>query len=398
MIYIPRIAETTVSKYLDIFPCVAITGPRQSGKSTMLRETFCPEYAYVTFDNPLEIEFFENDPNGFFKHYSSKVIFDEVQKLPQFFNFLKIEIDNDRHHYGKYILTGSSQFAFIKEITESLAGRSGMLSLLPFQIQEMPEKLHPMQMLKGSYPEPVVRNYAGSNEWYGAYINNYIERDVRSLYNIGNLRDFQRLIMLLAARTSQELNMSTLSNELGVAVGTIRKWISVLEASYIIFLLPAYHKNLGKRIVKRPKLYFYDTGLVCYLTGISTDDLLNKGPMAGPVFENFIISELKKIILHQNREIQLSYFRSNLGLEVDVIMDDRNKRVLSYLEIKNSYTARQAMTKTISKLIQLEIDRRQDTTYSIQGMVLYRGDEERQFQSNIHCRNYLSYLNDLCSQ
>ena len=238
MNYLPRVAETTISKYLAIFPSVAVTGPRQSGKSTMLREKFCPEYTYVTFDDPLEIDFFENDPKGFFKNYSGKVIFDEVQKLPQFFNYLKIEIDNDRQYYGKYILTGSSQFAFIREITESLAGRSGMLSLLPFQIQEIPEKLQPLQILKGSYPEPVVREYEGSSEWYGAYIRNYIERDVRSLYNIGNLRDFQRLVMLLAARTSQELNMSVLANELGVTVATIRKWISVLEASYIIFFLP----------------------------------------------------------------------------------------------------------------------------------------------------------------
>ena len=394
MKYRNRVLEKTLQNYLSFFPAVGITGPRQSGKSTMLKKIFCPEYTYVTFDDPLQIEFLGKDPVGFIEKYNNKIIFDEVQKVPEIFNYLKIQIDNDRQNYGKYILTGSSQFSLVQKITESLAGRIGLLSLLPFQISEVPEKIKRSIILNGSYPELVMRDFKGDKEWYAAYINNYIERDVRSLYNIGNLRDFQRLILILASRVSQELNVSGISRDIGVSVKTVQSWISILEASYIIFLIQPYFNNLGKRIVKRPKLYFYDTGLICYLTGISNIDILEKGPLAGAVFENHVICETKKIILHNNFNRELYYYRSNHGIEADLILVDKEKNCISYIEIKNSKTARYRMIESIKKLVEAEKISPGIINFDVVGKLIYRGKKTEVFTEDIGCQNYLVWLSD----
>lgn len=380
MNYIKRVLEKPLSIFLKSFPVTAITGPRQSGKSTLLKHFLEKEYEYVTFDDPIIINHFTDDPKGFIRKYSNRVIFDEVQKVGSLFSYIKMEVDNDRQNYGKYVLTGSSQFSLVKQISESLAGRIGLLSLLPFQFEEFPDKMKDHQILKGSYPELVTREFFQSDAWYAAYINNYIERDVRSLYNIGNLRDYQKLIQLLAARVSQELNMSSLANELGVTVKTVQSWISILEASYIIFQLPSYHKNLGKRIVKRPKVYFYDTGIINYLTGISSKDLLEKGPLAGPVFENYVIAEIKKSVLHKNLPVNMYYFRSNSGLDADLILEDSGRKETCFAEIKNNHTAKPEMIKNIRKIIDLEEKTDSPVQFSLKGVLVYRGPESVQFQ------------------
>jgi len=383
MQYIVRVVEGSIKRYLKIFPAVAVTGPRQSGKSTTLKQIFIPRYEYVSFDDPLVCDFLADDPEGFMKKYSNRVIFDEAQKVPQIFHYLKMAIDRDRQNYGKYILTGSSQFTLLKQITESLAGRVGSVSLLPFQRGEIPHPLKAQQMLMGSYPELIGRKYKFSQEWFGAYINHYIERDVRSLYNIGNLRDFQRLVMLLAARASQELNMSALAGEIGVNVKTVQNWISVLEASYIIFLVPSYHANFGKRIVKRPKVYFYDTGLVCYLTGIDNEKVLRKGPMDGPVFENYVVSEIRKFIAHHGLETAMYYFRSNLGIEVDLILERKAKQRVDFIEIKSGQTPKQEMVKSMANIINLKKKHQRQ-----RGYLIYRGRDIKDFRDGIHCLNY----------
>ncbi|MFC1616645.1 ATP-binding protein [Candidatus Margulisiibacteriota bacterium] len=326
MQYINRNLERVIENYLKIFPVVSVTGPRQSGKSTLLKYKFSSKYKYITFDDPVQIELFESDPKGFMKNHQNYTIFDEVQRVPDLFHYLKIEVDNNRSTYGKYILTGSNQFQINNRITETLAGRIGLLSLLPFQFNEIPKKQRELAIINGCYPEVVVRNYQYVREYYAEYIKNYIERDVRSIANIINLRDFQRFVFLLASLTAQELNMNKIANEIGITVKTVQHWISILEASYIIFLLPPYYNNLGKRIVKRPKLYFYDTGLVCYLTGIRDSDSLRFGPLAGPIFENFIIADIKKNIFHYNSDLYLYYFRSNLGLELDLIIENLSEK------------------------------------------------------------------------
>lgn len=387
MQYIPRHIETPLREYLKIFPAVSLTGPRQSGKSTTLREMFQTEYAYVTFDDPLTLDYLDKDPKGFMRKYTNHVIFDEAQKAPLLFNYLKIAIDEDRHNYGKFILTGSSQFSLIKQITETLAGRIGALSLLPFHMNELPQKWRKQQMLKGSYPELVHLKYANTSEWYGAYINHYIERDVRSIANIGNLSDFQRLIKLLAARVSQELNASSLANDIGVTVRTVQNWISILEASYVIFLVPSYHKNLGKRIVKRPKLYFYDTGLVCYFTGIEEEAVLRKGPLDGPIFENYTVAEIKKWIMHHGLKDQLFYFRTNLGIEVDTIIENQAENILRLIEIKSTETARPEMFKHILKIKELE-SQKQNRKKQIKSLLIYRGETIPEFREGCECLNY----------
>ena len=395
MNYLSRYLENKIYDYLKIFPAIGITGPRQSGKSTTIRTVFGQKYKYITFDDPLNIDYLERDPRGFIARYNDKIIFDEVQKVPLLFNYLKMEIDNDRNNYGKFILTGSSQFTLLKTITESLAGRIGLLSLLPFQRSEVPENLISHHILLGGYPELINRDYKAAAEWHGAYITNYIERDVRTLYGIGNLREFHRLIMLLAARVSRELNMSELAKEIGVTVKTIQSWLSILEASYIIFFLPSFHANLGKRIVKRPKLYFYDTGLVCYFTGIQNDNLLWRGPLAGPIFENYVIAEVKKLFIHAALNAELFYFRSNLGIESDLIIENKDEHKLQFIEIKSGHTPRYEMIKNQEVLLKDIGKDKLLSLYDISGLLIYRGQEEGVFSEKICYRNYANFLADL---
>lgn len=314
----------------------------------------------MTFDDIKNVEQFSLDPEKFMNIYQNKIIFDEVQNVPELFNYIKIAVDNDRQNYGKFILTGSSQFAFLKKVSESLAGRIGLLTLLPFQYSEMPKKSRKKSIFRGSYPELVNRDYQSSNPWYSSYINTYLSRDVRTLSNIVDMRDFQRLISLLAANTSQTLNMSQYANDLGVSVQTIKNWISVLEASYIIFLLPPFYKNYGKRITKRPKIFFYDTGLVSYLTGISTQELYEKGPMAGSIFENYVISEVLKQEIHGDTNSKLYYYRTTSG-EVDLIIDRKTHK--EFIEIRSSATFRPQMIAAVEQL----------TKKTDKGYLLYNG-------------------------
>ena len=381
MKYIKRIIEPKIIEYTKIFPVVGLTGPRQSGKSTTLLKLF-KNYTYVTFDDYKIINYFSNDPEGFLEQYNNKVIFDEVQKAPEIFNYIKIAVDNDRNNYGKFILTGSSQFTFMKKISESLAGRIGLLSMLPFQFLEIPKTLKEESIFKGSYPELVLKKYHNSDDWYSSYINTYIEKDLRHLINVGDLRDFRRLVELIAANATQTLNMSHLSLDLGVSVQTIKRWISVLEESYIIFLLPAYYKNYGKRIVKSPKLYFFDTGLISYLTGIENKRLFENGPMAGSIFENYIVSEIYKREIAQKTHSKLFYLRTSNQEEIDLIIDRKLKKEM--FEIKFSKSFKIKMVQTIDKFLEK----------NDKGYLLFRGKEFK-YKPNIRICNYIDFLETL---
>ena len=378
MYYIKRDIEQTIIRYTQIFPVVAITGPRQSGKSTTLKTIF-KEYRYITFDDMRVRAHFENDPYGFMEQYNDHVIFDEVQKAPEIFDYIKLVVDQHRDVYGRFILTGFSQFTLVKKITESLAGRIGILSMLPFRYTEMPESLREESIYRGSYPEVVVKKYKYSEEWYSSYINTYLEKDVRALVNIGDLKDFRRLIELLAANTSHVLNMSQFASDIGVTVQTVKRWISVLEASYIIFLLPSYHKNYGKRIVKSPKIYFYDTGLVSYIVGIESLKLFENGPMSGAIFENYMIAEINKKLLLQGPRSKIYYFRNSDKEEIDLIVDLKTHSDL--IEIKYTKSFKPKMTYTVEKYLQNE-----DLGY-----LLYRG-ENFPYKKNIKVINYSDYL------
>lgn len=349
MIYQPRELETKLKQYTNHFSVIGITGPRQAGKSTLLLHTL-PDYAYVTFDDHRIIDFFYYDPQKFMHTYADRVIFDEVQKVPELFNHIKLAVDKDRSRKGKYILTGSSQFSFIKGVSETLAGRIGLLSLLPYQCAEIPVALRDESLFRGGYPELVNRKYELFSDWMSSYLETYLLKDITALVHIGDMRDFRRFISLLAAHASQILNMSRYASDLGVDVKTIKRWISILEASYIIFLLPPFYKNYGKRLVKSPKVYFYDTGLVSYLTGIDSKDLFERGPLAGAIFENYIIADILKRESHHKTHAELFYLRTSNGDEVDLIIDRKHTKEL--IEIKNSYSFHPRMLKAVEQFLE----------------------------------------------
>lgn len=379
MKYRHRKLEPIVEKYLNRFSVIGITGPRQSGKSTLLKHLFQEGYRYLSFDKGSNRELFYNDPIRFMQTYNNHVIFDEIQKVPELIEYVKDAVDSDRDTRGKYIITGSAQFTLIKNITESLAGRIGLLTLLPFQYSEMPAQHRIEAIYKGSYPEPVDFHYEQNEDWYSAYIDTYIERDIKNVANIGELRYFKRFISLLASNTAQILNMSRFANDLGVAVSTIKRWISVLEASYIIFLLPPYFKNYGKRIVKSPKIYFYDTGLVSYLTGIRNQELFENGPLKGAIFENYIIAEILKKEKHTNSHADFFYYRTSNGEEIDLIIDRKIEKEM--IEIKYNATFNPKMVKQISQLME----------QNEKGILLYTG-ESMSYGADIQILNYNDYL------
>ena len=378
MTYIHRVIESKLREYCDFFSVVGITGPRQSGKSTLLLHVL-KEYTYVTFDDYRNSDLFYSDPEKFMRLYQDKVIFDEVQKVPELFNYIKLAVDRDRKKKGKFVLTGSSQFSFIKGISESLAGRIGLLTLLPYQYWEMPQSLRQESIYRGGYPELVEEKYKLFEDWFSSYLETYLLKDVSLLANVGGKRDFRRLISLLAANTSQILNLSTYAKELGVDVKTIKRWISVLEASYLIFLLPPYYKNYGKRIIKSPKVYFYDTGLVSFLTGIHNKEIFEKGPLFGPLFENYLVSEIAKIEMNKKTHAELFYYRTSHGDEIDLIIDRKNKKEV--IEIKAGETFKPSMVAAM-KYVCEKNDR---------GYLLYNG-RNLPFSQSIEIKNYQDYL------
>jgi len=269
-------------------------------------------------------------------------------------------IDVRRDLRGIYVFTGSQQFNLIRDLSDSLAGRIALLDLLPFSVSERNTALGPrttlqdfiFASLRGAYPELVLSPHLDPSAWYGSYIQTYLERDVRSLYNIGNLRDFQRFVQLLAARCSQVLNLSTFSRDIGVSVPTVKSWLSILEAGRIIYLLPPYHSNLGKRITKAPKLYFLDIGLVCYLTGVKDEDHLLKGPLSGALFENFCVQETVKMFFHQGRRPNLYFLRTQNQLEVDLLIEE-SFQTLVPVEFKMTKTPAPAMGAAIGRFRKL---------------------------------------------
>ena len=370
MKYITRQAEDAVLRFLKVFPVLGVTGPRQSGKSTMLRHLL-KDFEYVSFDDIRNISLFEEDPIGFMNRYNKKIIFDEVQKVPEIFNSIKLLVDQNRQNYGNFVLTGSSHFSFLRSASESLAGRIGLLSLLPFQYVEIPESLKNESIYQGAYPELVLRNYLEANLWYSSYIDTYLNKDLRILTNIGDIRDFRRFMQLLASRIGQILDMTHYANDLGVSVTTIKRWISILEACYIIFLIPPYYKNYGKRIIKSPKIYFFDTGLVSYFTGVQSFEQYDRGPLAGALFENYVISEIYKKKLHRVLDFEMYYLRTYGKKEIDLIIDKKSHNEL--IEIKKSSTFKPGMVQTLK-----EMKKKEDFCF-----LLYQGEENHYESINI---------------
>lgn len=334
----PRTLTSTLQRLSDGFPIVAVTGPRQSGKTTLARKLFADK-PYVSLEDPQERAFASEDPRGFLARFSGGAVFDEAQRWPDLFSHLQGMVDADRVP-GRFVLTGSQQFGLLSGVTQSLAGRVGMTRLLPLSLAELPAaRIKALGldelMLRGMYPALHAQDLQPA-DWFASYVATYVERDVRQVLNVQDLSTFQRFLRLCAARTGQLLNISALAGETGISNHTARAWLSVLEASDVVFLLPPYHRNFGKRLVKSPKLYFVDTGLACWLLGVRNIETMRLYPLRGAVFETLVVGEFMKSRLNAGQPPDLYFWRDNNGLEADLVFEMDGQ--LQPVEIKSGST------------------------------------------------------------
>lgn len=335
---IPRAAISTLQSLAKGFPIVAITGPRQSGKTTLARSTFADK-PYVSLEDLDTRAFADEDPRGFLARFPDGAIVDEAQRCPALFSYLQTRVDA-KQRMGEFVLTGSQQFGPLSGITQSLAGRVGLVQLLPLSIAELRAAEVALPSLdallwRGQYPALYNRALAPP-QWFSNYVTTYVERDVRQIIEVQNLSLFQRFFKMCAARCGQMLNMSSMANDCGVSYKTIGAWLSVLGAGYVVFLLQPHHQNFGKRLVKTPKLYFHDTGLAAYLLGIADADHLAIHPARGALFENLVIGEHLKQRFNQGLASNLYFWRNNTGDEVDLVLEEGAK--LQPIEIKSGQT------------------------------------------------------------
>ncbi|TAE61960.1 MAG: ATP-binding protein [Bacteroidetes bacterium] len=377
---ITRTASEKVLQLARQFKAVAIMGPRQSGKTTLSRMCF-PEKAYISLENPENRDFALSDPAGFLKTYPDGAILDEVQRVPELLSWLQQDIDEDFRR-GKFILTGSNNLLLLEKITQTLAGRVAYLDLLPLSTEELtqhPSSLENLNQLlyAGAYPSVQIEG-VDAKDWYASYVRTYIERDVRQIRNIENLLAFEKVLALCAGRIGQQLSYSNLSIEAGVDSKTVQSWLGILQASYILHFLPPYFKNFNKRVVKTPKLYFYDTGLACYLLRMQSSEILAQHPLRGAVFENFVLNELMKGKLNRGLRPNLYYWRDSSGHEVDIIADEGNHIIP--IEVKSGQTITSDYAKGLKFWEML--------TGESGGLIYYGGDGRQDRSDQIRIRSW----------
>jgi predicted AAA+ superfamily ATPase len=363
-----RTLSNKLASLAQQFPVVSIIGPRQSGKTTLAKALFSG-HAYISLEDPNEREFAVTDPKGFLRRFSGGVILDEIQRAPALLSYIQGIVDSEDRP-GQFILTGSQQFHVMEKVTQTLAGRTALVNLLPFSLDELlcrtstdpwrldempPQTVQPSFTLeeiifKGLYPR-IHDKGLEPHDWLSAYYRTYVERDVRDLANIGNLETFQRFVRLCAGRSGQLLNLSSLALDAGISHTTARNWISILQAGFIIHLLPPHFANFSKRIVKTPKLYFLDTGLLCYLLRIRESEELVTHAMKGHIFETFVLTELYKAFAHRGETPPLYFWRDKTGHEVDVVIDTGSR--LIPIEIKSSETVGRSLFDGLKYYISL---------------------------------------------
>jgi len=370
---ITRILTQKIKEMSKKFPVLAILGPRQSGKTTLSQAVFT-KHTYISFEDLEARAFAQEDPKGFLEEYKNKygIILDEIQHVPDMLSYIQVYVDREKQP-GYFILTGSQNFLINQAITQTLAGRIAIFTLLPFCINELkkakllPEKINNL-IFKGCYPRIYDQNIAPT-DWYPNYIRTYIERDVRQIKNVTNLTTFQRFIKLCAGRIGQLLNVSSLGSDCGISTGTAREWLSLLETSYILFLLQPHHKNFSKQQMKAPKLYFYDTGLACSLLGIETEQQVFSHYLRGGLFESFILSELLKNQYNKGKRPGLFFWRDKYGHEVDGILEKTTE--LIPIEIKAGQTISPNFFDGIAYWSELA---KQDPA---KGCIIYAGDKNQ---------------------
>jgi uncharacterized protein len=366
----------------SMFKAVVVTGPRQSGKTTLVKSVF-PNKPYYSLENPDNMQFANEDPRGFLQQFPDGAILDEVQRTPLLFSYLQEILDN-KSKPGSFILTGSNNFLLNEQISQSLAGRVAYLNLLPFCLEEIEKYALPYSendfIINGFYP-PVYDQKIDIREWMPNYIRTYIERDVRQIKNVSNLFIFEKFMRLLAGRSAQELNYTSLSVEVGIDVKTIQSWISILASSFIVYLLPPFHKNFNKTLVKRPKLYFYDTALASSLLGIYKNEHLQTHPLRGALFENFIIAEIIKQKLNYDFSEKLYFWRDKTGREIDLIIDKTTEFVP--VEIKYGKTIQNEFFKNLRYLLKLSGEK--------QAKIIYAGDTNQRRSEGINILSWKNY-------
>lgn len=367
---VERIAQKALERLASQFPIVGITGPRQSGKSTLAKMTF-PDKKYITFDDKNLRELAKSNPKDFLLAIPDGAIIDEAQKVPEIFDAVKYFVDNKDSAPGTFILTGSSQFKLKENMTDSLAGRAAFLKLLPFSMSELNTTTETFEtpydaMVKGCYPPLYdTKKHFLKEDWFESYLDTYLDLDVKEQINVGNVATFRKFIQLCATYSGKIVSMDSIAKNLGISSPTVKQWLSILETSFIIHFLEPDSNNLGKSVIKTPKLYFVDSGLLCYLLRIDSVSDLILSSNKGAVVETFAISELLKSRLNRAKKANLTYFRDNNGFEIDTIADWKHSFAM---EIKSSSDAEPKLSSNVRKYTELRND------IQCKGSVLYLGD------------------------
>lgn len=370
------------------FPVISLTGPRQAGKTTLLRQLLS-DYSYVSLEDIEQRDFAQNDPRSFLKSLGEHAIIDEAQKVPDLFSYIQGIVD-DKQIMGQFVLSGSQNFLLLESITQSLAGRVAVLKLLGFSYEELstsPWNCDDLNRLlwTGLYP-PIYDRKLNPQDWYASYLLTYLERDVRSIKNIVDLDSFQKFLKLCAARTGQLLNMSNIGNECGISHNTVKEWLSILQASYVVFMLQPYHESFNKRIVKQPKLYFYDTGLLCFLLDIRSPEELVHHPMRGQIFESFVVAELVKNQWNTGGHDSFYFWRDSQGHEVDCLV--ARGQDLIPIEIKSGQTILKDFFKGLGYWNKI-------TQHQSKDSYLIYGGELNQTRGDVQVSSWKSLTSDL---